>query len=142
EADTCSHQILLEAGGSSPLPQGQGGDPTLAGAFAHLTVELTCDQFSPPCNPFPVDVDLTWTGFGSIDQSQNSGLREVCPAFLVEAAPGPVSPRSATVAGDLPSGGPSLIAGLASFALLRDFHSGANIPFLSLASEPPHPCRP
>jgi len=140
--DICANQVLLVAGGSSPLPSDADIDPALATASVHATVELSCDPlFSPPCSPFSIDIDLTWTGIGAIFRGAPiRGHRvAVCPDFSVETSHLAIAFRLATVTGDVSSGGTSLITGFRSIAYVVENHGGSVI-ILPGDNGPFHPC--
>jgi len=140
DIDTCANQFLLAADGSSPLPPNAGIDPALTTASVHATVELNCGPFSPPCSPFSVDIDLTWTGIGAINRMARAD-HSICPAFFVVTAHDAEATRSATLTGDVSSGGTSLVAGLTlDESFMEDLHLGRTETILPPLPGPFHPC--
>lgn len=87
-------------------------DPSLRSAFIHATVPLTCatgPNFGP-C-PFPsVDVDLTWTKTGKIEPDIFESTL-VCPGSFVSNSGPKATVALANIAGDVSSGGTSLLTG-------------------------------
>jgi hypothetical protein len=126
--DTCANQVLQFATGDTPIPPDAVLDRTLTTAKSgRATVELNCTPYGQPlCDlPSSVDIDLTWTGIGAIDRTAIAGNPDIFPGIAVEIHNQVNFVRSATVTGDVSSGGTSWTGGVApDFAVLSDFSGG------------------
>ena len=141
--DTCTNQVLMNAVGFAVLPRGAFQfDQSLA---VHAFVEVLCIPGSPPCDPFPVEVNLTWIGLGDISRfnagvggnAAGDGFIEVCPSEILDREFITGATRSAEVTGDVTASGTSLLQGLISNVILLRTVSGSMQVFPNGASGPP-----
>jgi hypothetical protein len=153
-ADTCTNQILMFAKGVAVLPHGAFQfDSSFGSAAVQASVEMLCQPGSPPCDPFPVEVNLTWTGVGDITRfnagvggnAAGDGDIIVCPSQILDKISITGATRAASLTGDVTANGTNLLQGLILFSLLvRTVNNsisvvpnGAAGPPFCLCSNPP-----
>jgi len=118
--DTCNNdQVILDAKGFV-VPDSYQFDSSFGSANVNGTVEMQCDPTEGPrCEPFPLEVHLTWTGVGEITRvnagvvggDSHVGNIVACPSNFLGKLTAAESARPAQVTGEVDSEGTDLLTG-------------------------------
>jgi len=141
--DSCTNQGFVSFGAAAVSGDELQIDRSLRSAFVHATVPLTC-VLGPNLGACPyssVDVDLAWTRISKIEPDSFIFTR-VCPGFIVMNVGDKANVALANIAGDVSSGGVSLLTGLSlPFSpSLTDTHI-TRLELQTPLSQPIVPCR-